>query len=486
MVPGIFFSHDGYLDPGIFCLNQFARNWPDCPVRFFVPVNSQAAGERIPAEVAAGITLQIVACASPIKATLQALEAASGDSEWVFWCSSDRYPIVISHEALGAVARDLMAHPDKPRPETQAVRFVRWQDVSTIDADAPDVTIGGAIFKPASASNVGFWHPHFMRRSWLRALIARLPEEARLNDVQAAIAALDAEIPLRPLIAVRPLMKLEEPMWRGHATLNYAARLGRKGRRVQDHVVADATLTFASPDNMAGNYYWRAFAKDVQKELAPMAAGSAPIQVVSAGGTGGGEMASWLNRDAPPGVQVVASSQRRLPPTQALPGQRFVYVFGDPRDAVLSIFGGHAARETGGFPVSAMDHADRLSVLVSPMTAGWRLADFLAEGRDLLRLEEHLDFWLFADAPYEVVFVRAERMRESSGTLAAYLGLDVRPPDVPAPEPGWASLAFEQRDRLAGIYSYLVERLKALPDVFSVKDGVAATLDGKRVRLDVL
>jgi len=49
VVPGIFFSHDGYLDPGIFCLNQFARNWPDCPVRFFVPVNSETARERITA-----------------------------------------------------------------------------------------------------------------------------------------------------------------------------------------------------------------------------------------------------------------------------------------------------------------------------------------------------------------------------------------------------------------------------------------------------
>ena len=101
--------------------------------------------------------------------------------------------------------------------------------------------------------------------------------------------------------------------------------------------------------------------------------------------------------------------------------QPVVYVFGDPRNAILSVFERRLSRtvqhgftgETDAKAISdfVLRHAANLTVDAAPMDESWDLPRYLEHGFDLLRLEEHFDYWFYGDLPYSVLFVRYETLR---------------------------------------------------------------------------
>ena len=113
-----------------------------------------------------------------------------------------------------------------------------------------------------------------------------------------------------------------------------------------------------------------------------------------------------------------AATGRRVPP-----GFR-VYIVGDPRDAVLSIF--RRGLQIGHFrSLNGIDpgpHArQRLETLET----------FLAAGVDDFGLAHHVDGWLAHPDGYPVLFVRYEQLAESWDTLSTFVGLEPGRPAMP-------------------------------------------------------
>jgi hypothetical protein len=495
-IPGIFFSHDGYLSAAIFTLRQYAKTWPDCPIQFLVPVNSGAAQKQIRHEAPPGLHIKFVRSGTPIKATFAALDEAAGDAEWILWCSSDRYPTLAAPDTLNRIAADLATRQGEAAPASQqSIRFVHWREIGTADRNAEPVVIGGEQFHPAPMSRIGFWQPQFLRRSWYSKMVAGLPEQCTLKDVQDQVGRMIKTIHEGPLISAKPLMKVEEPIRKGLATMNYAARQWQRGGDIDGLALEAVTVAYSSIGNRQVNTFWQSQGINPAMEL-KLLPKAAPIHVVSPGGVGSKYLVGWLYPDEPVGSRSKAHSHRRLPPVRVRQGERFIYVFGDPRNILLSIFNRRQARhERHGFqdlnavrdepaPDFAMRHARNLQVFVETMTADWDLAEYLAQQQDVFRFEEHFDFWLSTDADFEVVFVRYETLQKRAGELAAYLGIERTPLQFRPRASDWTALDERSQRRINKMYGPLARRLEALPDLFSVKDGKATTLEGAALRFE--
>ena len=83
-IPALMLTYDADLDVTLFCLDQYARHWPDCPLRFLAPVNSDAAQARLIAEAPPQLDIQAVSSPGSVGATLRTLLAHAGDVDWIY------------------------------------------------------------------------------------------------------------------------------------------------------------------------------------------------------------------------------------------------------------------------------------------------------------------------------------------------------------------------------------------------------------------
>jgi hypothetical protein len=103
------------------------------------------------------------------------------------------------------------------------------------------------------------------------------------------------------------------------------------------------------------------------------------------------------------------------PPTGVRPRGAFIYVYGDPVLAVISLY----VRGYAGLQARKNGH-----VSIRPIPRS--VDDYASQGFDALRLTRHLQSWLLAPARWPVVFVDSRRLWDNSTTLLMMLGLDKR------------------------------------------------------------
>jgi hypothetical protein len=489
-IPGIFLHHDKYLGAGIFCLRQYARLWPELPIRFLVPVNSDEAADRVRREASEKLDIEIISTPPSMRATLSALEAAAGDAEWAFWCSSDRYPTLAAADALNSVARAITDPSSKDLLSSfQAIRVVHWRDIGDAHAGVAPIVLGGETFRSVPLTRIGFWHPQFMRLTFLRKFFSQIAEDATPPSLQNILLEMCNNSAFNAASCTLPLMKVEEPVRSGLATINFVARQSRANGDIDGLELDSASVAFSCVSARPANIFWEKAGIDPRNVVHRPLAGEGPLHVVSAGGVGSKQIVTWLMGDLPAEVRSRAHSHRRIPPVSLRSGERCIYVFGDPRNAVLSIFNRRQRRHQGhGFevvnpvrdnpaPGFAMLHARNLESDPGEMTADWDLAKYLEKQYDAFRLEEHFDFWLSAETPYEVVFVRYETLWLHAEALGAYLGVSATPPTFRTRTSDWRSLDDVQRPRMDKLHGPFARRLEALPDIFRIRDGKASLLD---------
>ncbi len=190
------------------------------------------------------------------------------------------------------------------------------------------------------------------------------------------------------------------------------------------------------------------------------------VQITSFGGSGTTALSDHLH-DA--GVDLPATpgsfpfKHQRVPPSpDAVPkGFRVVYPFGDPRNAVVSVFrrgfqGGHYRGMQLRTPTPDVD--ERL--------AG--LEQFLAAGVDDFGMEDHFDRWYATGTRgYPVLFLRYEDLPGTWPAVREFLRLpdDVECMPMRARASEWQSLPPAQRARVDEMYGPLARRLAALPSV---------------------
>lgn len=500
MLPAPFLVQDGDIEHGIFCLERHAAAFAGCGVTFIVPFSDRQTQVRYRAALPS-VAIRFVRCGQALDATLAALLSACGDADWVLWLTADRYPI--AHLQDGTLQRVCERAAAGALDAYDAVKFCRWREVEVSTAGPvsdPDLS---DMFESRPYTGFGFWHPQLVRRSVLRAIVAHVTQEGHPRDFNAAMTQVSAGFTHSTLFPKAAILKLEEPLNVGLTTLNYAARRARAGLvPAAPDRSGDLTCSFNAPHASRANHFWRDAGSApalVVREPLP----DGPFHVLSFGGSGSKALADALFAQMVTGDDIRVAdlhSHRRIPPAAIAAGQQLIYVFADPRDAVMSFFERRKRRTTvhnfegyGGpnihkpMPQWVMMHLKNLQAAPGPITSEWDLPRYLEQSQDLFRLDEHLDNWLYARAPYRITFVRYDTLWDNRDAIAQHLrlnSLDLR--DRAPRSSNWRDLARINQDRLNAMYGPLADRLAALPDVFVVQGHQIRDLSGRPFQLKVI
>lgn len=176
------------------------------------------------------------------------------------------------------------------------------------------------------------------------------------------------------------------------------------------------------------------------------------VQVTSAGGVGTTAMIAhleFLGLDLPTTPDCFPYKHQRQPPDadEVPDGFRVLYVYDDPRDAVVSLFRRHSVRP--GEELLRGLYQDFFGELPADAVAAVEsFESYLAVGEDHLGLYEHFTNWLHHPPGYPVLFLRFGSLPDSWSRVAEFLGLDPGAPCVP-----------------------LIERRPRPPEVEAVYDG---------------
>jgi hypothetical protein len=212
-----------------------------------------------------------------------------------------------------------------------------------------------------------------------------------------------------------------------------------------------------------------AFSDEMLRRLAQspeMASIRHTLQVTSYGGSGTSALYEHLlgaGADIPMTIGQFPFKHQRIPPADAeVPaGFRVVYLFADPRNAVVSLFrrgfqGGHYRGMRLQKPTPEAEH---------------RLIDldhFLDAQVDDFELADHFERWhARASRTYPVLFLRYEALGDAWPTVRDFLGLSADVPCLPirARASEWQLLPDDARERLEVMYGDMARLLAALPAV---------------------
>ena len=209
----------------------------------------------------------------------------------------------------------------------------------------------------------------------------------------------------------------------------------------------------------------------LQKELEEYVATTDPnridhqLQLTSFGGAGTTALTRHLleagvSLPKTPG-QWPFKHRRRPPRADEVPdGFRVIYIVGDPRDAVLSIFRrryqiGHYSWLNEGYPEAEIEA--RLTDLET----------FLAAGIEDFGLADHVDGWRNHPPGYPVMFLRYESLGDAWDEIASFVGLPADYPrlDFVPRRSDWQSIDAPMRGQLDALYGELGARIAAFAPV---------------------
>jgi len=188
------------------------------------------------------------------------------------------------------------------------------------------------------------------------------------------------------------------------------------------------------------------------------------VQITSFGGSGTTAMIEHLQAlgvAVPDTPGSFPFKHQRVPPGPSAvpPGFRVVYLFGDPRNAVVSVFrrgfqGGHyRGMRLRRPPAEVEEHLTDLE-------------HFLAHGVDEFEIRDHFDRWHEREPrPYPVLFVRFDDLGAEWPAVRDFVGLSGDAPGLELRERAseWQALPAAQRATIDAMYGTLAVRLAALP-----------------------
>mgnify|MGYP006273617889 CR=1 FL=1 len=222
------------------------------------------------------------------------------------------------------------------------------------------------------------------------------------------------------------------------------------------------------------------------------------ISTISCGAAGSKAFTRFLYPDWP--AEKLGTRHWHYPRPDLAPAEfdGFVYLFSDPRNAVLSFFRrrerkhsnhGFSDAESGRreWPVSNLGwvrrHLENLGGDKAALNESWGLEDYLDHcDHDVFGLEAHLDAWL-AEREREVLFVRFETLWTHEAHLRAIVGTSHSKLPAYAPRAAdWRALSPEVQAKLNARYGDFAERLEAMPDIYGRFNGRTVTPVGPTLR----
>lgn len=144
------------------------------------------------------------------------------------------------------------------------------------------------------------------------------------------------------------------------------------------------------------------------------------------------------------------------PPRRLAPRGMFIYVYGDPVRAVLSLYRRQYAQAQS-----------RKLGYVGPRLPA-TVDGYAARGVDALRITRHLRIWLQAQLTVPIAYVDSERLWADVPSLLSALGVDAAPAGFPLEKPRGSDVSTLEprtRDRLESIYAPYRQLVRDLPPV---------------------
>lgn len=468
----------------VFCIDMYADKWQKNPLEFIVPYTSEEAAAFYRRHIPKAQAYRLIHSSPDIRETLAAIVGACGkeDRAWVFWCTSDRYPWLVERsEVLDEFAAAL---DDPTLADCDAVKLMRWREDENTTSSRQMHRFAGMDFEVRDAGIYGFWHHHFIRLAQLKGLVEAVPKKANIRNMQEAAQEYIEKRKWSEAVPDEQLIKFHEPLLDGRATLNYELERRARGLEADSRGVASVTTTFSSMRSPRANLFWRNNRIDT-RELMKRRPYKRDFAVFSFGGVGSKLLVKWLlGRDQTARHYGSAHYHWRLPPLHVNNGQQVIYMFGDPRDSIISFYQRRTSRhERHGFGSSAYTKDDpapdwplkalrNIEADSSGFSTEWGLADYLDQQRDYFRLEEHFDFWLGARRDFDILFVKYETLWENFEFLGELLGLPSRAiPERVSRRADWRAEPPKVRSALNALYGKLAENLASLPDVFLQRGG---------------
>lgn len=189
------------------------------------------------------------------------------------------------------------------------------------------------------------------------------------------------------------------------------------------------------------------------------------VQVTSFGGSGTTALCDHLlslSVDLQKGPAQWPFKHRRHPPaaSEVSDGFRVVYIVGDPRDAIVSIF--RRDYQVGHW--SALHEQDPSDEIQRRLAS---LETFLDAGRDEFELADHFARWRAHDPGYPVMFLRYDRLGDVWPQVASFVGLTPPQPALPTWQrrSDWRSLPPERQQQLDELYGVLARTIDDMPAV---------------------
>ncbi|MFZ9936127.1 MAG: hypothetical protein ACO3JG_03615 [Luteolibacter sp.] len=146
---------------------------------------------------------------------------------------------------------------------------------------------------------------------------------------------------------------------------------------------------------------------------------------------------------------------------------KLIYLFGDPINSVLS----HFRRRVTNKKDWCRHHCMNVQGDYRKFDARWDLIDYLENGVDLFRLEEHFDNWTRIEAgsiDYDCMILKYESAHRHEARIMDFLNTDVRL-SYRSRNSDWRNESQEVRNKLVGMYGGLLEKCDSFPEIHEVK-----------------
>lgn len=220
--------------------------------------------------------------------------------------------------------------------------------------------------------------------------------------------------------------------------------------------------------------------------------------IISFGGSGSKLLTRFLYPNGPASNAGRFHLHTRDPVDAPSAAENFIYIFADPRNAILSFFSRRDRRhERHDFekslnmahraqpnPEWVRNHLRNLECDPDTISSDWDLSAYLENSMmDVFRLASHFQNWLdYTDKP--VLFIRYEALWRHEEKLRDLLGVEqAQLPEFVKRSGNWQEQPAKDRARLDKLVGDLARYQDTLPDIFGRYGQVDVTISRKTVRL---
>jgi hypothetical protein len=146
---------------------------------------------------------------------------------------------------------------------------------------------------------------------------------------------------------------------------------------------------------------------------------------------------------------------------------KLIYIFGDPINSVLS----HFRRRLSHKKSWCKHHCLNVQGDFKKFKESWDLKDYLKNGVDLFRLEEHFDNWTTVDPQsidFDYMILKYETANKHEEQIKDFLNTDV-PLNFKIRNSDWRNESEEIKARLVDMYGSLLEKCDQFDEIKIVK-----------------